>query len=159
MRIEIKKTKDGRANLACVRADGSRTWAKLHPFFPVHDLTHCAVESVFGFSESFFALVAAGRELDDFQLAGTASWLPVEALWAECLVGLFDTERGSGELLDAAAFNEALQSILQRGDTPPFRAVRDDELARVRALRSALTARWTATEPGDTLVVPFPASA
>ncbi|HEY3279823.1 MAG TPA: hypothetical protein VGJ83_04865 [Gemmatimonadales bacterium] len=75
MIIELKKGRDGPANLACVRADGSRTWAREHPFFPVHDLTHCAVESVFGFTEAFFGLVAAGRSID---ATGTAA-LPVEA--------------------------------------------------------------------------------
>ena len=57
--IEFKKTKDGRPSLACVRPDGTRTWARVHPFFPTHDLTHCAVESVLGFDQAFFGLVAA----------------------------------------------------------------------------------------------------
>jgi len=156
MRIEIKKAKDGRPNLACVRDDGSRTWAKLHPFFPVHDLTHCAVEAVFGFTQAFFGLVASGRELDEFQQPGAAAWLPPEALWAECLVGLFDMERGSGQLLVADEFNAALGDVLRKGNAPPFRAVTDDELGRVRRLRRSLTARWSDVEPGETLSVPFP---
>lgn len=157
MHIELKKGKDGRPNLACVRADGSRTWAKMHPFFPVHDITHCAVESAFGFTEAFFGLVASGRDLDDFQQGGTAAWLPDEAMWAECMVGLFDMERGSGTILGAPAFNAALADVLRGGGTPPFRAVTDDELAQVRALRGALTARWNDTAPGETLTIPFPA--
>lgn len=157
MLIELKNSKDGRPNLACVRTDGTRTWAKLHPFFPVHDLTHCAVESVFGFREAFFGLVANGRELDDFQQAGTAAWLPPEAMWAECMVGLFDMERGSGQLLGAAEFSAALAEVLRSSGAPPYRAVTDEELGRVRELRSALTARWNDTAPGETLTVPFPA--
>ena len=157
MRIELKKGKDGRPNLACVRADGSRTWAKMHPFFPVHDLTHCAVESVFGFTEAFFGLVAGGRELDDFQQAGTSAWLPPEAMWAECIVGLFDVERGSGEMLGAAEFSAALDDVLRNAGALPFRAMTDDELTRVRTLRGALTARWNDAAPGETLTVPFPA--
>jgi hypothetical protein len=46
--IQLKKGRDAPATLACVRDDGTRTWGKEHPFFPVHDLTHCAVESVLG---------------------------------------------------------------------------------------------------------------
>jgi hypothetical protein len=157
MRIELKKAKDGRPNLACVRDDGSRSWAKLHPFFPVHDLTHCAVESVFGFTEAFFGLVASGREIDAFQQAGAAGWLPPEAMWAECMVGLFDMERASGQLLGAAEFSAALADVLQSGKAPPFRAVTDDELGRVRVLRSTLTASWNDTAPGETLTLPFPA--
>lgn len=48
MVIQLKKGRDGPSTLACVRSDGSRTWGKEHPFFPLHDLTHCAVESVLG---------------------------------------------------------------------------------------------------------------
>ena len=55
--IELKKTKDGRPSLACVRPDGTRTWARVHPFLPTHDLTHGAVESVLGFDQAFFGLV------------------------------------------------------------------------------------------------------
>lgn len=156
MQIQLKNGKDGRPNLACVRADGSRTWAKVHPFFPVHDLTHCAVESVFGFTEAFFGLVASGREIDDFQQKGAAAWLPTEAMWAECMVGLFDMERATGQMLDAAAFNTALADALRNGNAPPFRPVTDGELGRVRALRGALSVRWHATAPGETLTVPFP---
>ena len=66
MFIQLKKGRDGPATLACVRADGTRTWGKEHPFFPVHDLTHCAVESVLGFDQAFFGLIAKGWDIDDF---------------------------------------------------------------------------------------------
>lgn len=39
MVIQLKKGRDGPSTLACVRADGSRTWGKEHSFFPLHDLT------------------------------------------------------------------------------------------------------------------------
>lgn len=83
MIIELKKGHNGPPTLSCIRADGTRTRGKLHPFFPVHDLTHAAVESVLGFNEAFFGLVAAGR-------------LPMEARWAEGIVGVLDLERGTG---------------------------------------------------------------
>ncbi len=67
MLIQLKKGRDGPATLACVRADGSRTWGKEHPFFPVHDLTHCAVESVLGFDQAFFGLIARGWDIDHFK--------------------------------------------------------------------------------------------
>jgi len=56
MIIEIRKGRDGPPSLTCIRADGSRTWARMHPFFPLHDLTHLAVESVMGFDQAFFGL-------------------------------------------------------------------------------------------------------
>ncbi|MFM8779973.1 MAG: hypothetical protein ACKOFO_00550 [Gemmatimonadota bacterium] len=60
LRIEFKRTSDGRPSLACVREDGTRTWARVHPFLPTHDLTHCAVESVLGVDDAFFGLIALG---------------------------------------------------------------------------------------------------
>src|SRR5205085_4529315 len=46
--IRIKKKTDGAAALSCTRADGSVTWQRqdgqLGRFFPLHDLTHFAVE-------------------------------------------------------------------------------------------------------------------
>jgi hypothetical protein len=90
MIIHIKKGSDGPATLACVRDDGSRTCAHLHPFFPIHDLTHCAVESVLGFDQAFFGLVGAGWEIDDFARPGASRRLPHQALRAERIVGVLD---------------------------------------------------------------------
>ena len=46
--VRITKRTDGGAVLKCVRADGSETWQKQEgkqaAFFPLHDLTHFAVE-------------------------------------------------------------------------------------------------------------------
>ena len=159
MVIQLKKGRDGPSTLTCVRADGTRTWNKLHPFFPVHDLTHCAVESVFGFDQAFFGLVAAGRGIDDFAEPGAATRLPTEALWAENMVGLFDLERANGEPFKAAEFNEALTLSMRQQGTEPFRPVGDDELVRVRELSDTLVGRWHALPAGDTLAVPFPAAA
>ena len=58
--IRIKKKTDGSAALSCTRADGSVTWqrqdGKLGLFFPLHDLTHYAVETTLGFSRAFYGL-------------------------------------------------------------------------------------------------------
>jgi hypothetical protein len=104
MKIELKKGKDGPSTLACVRLDGTRTWAKLHPFFPRHDLTHCAVESVLGFDSAFFGLVAAGWALGDFGQRGASGRLPTEARWAESLAGLLDREQAAGRIWSTAVF-------------------------------------------------------
>jgi hypothetical protein len=53
-------------SLTAVRPNGSRTWSRLHPFFPAHDLLHYAVETTLGFHEAFFGLLAAGWAIDDF---------------------------------------------------------------------------------------------
>ena len=156
MIIQLKKGRDGPSTLTCVRADGSRTWGKVHPFFPVHDLTHCAVESVFGFAEAFFGLVASGWAIDDFAAPGAAARLPVEACWAETIVGLFDLERGTNRVFSAAEFTEALAASLAGQTANPFRPVSQSELERVRSLRGELRGRWQALSPGATLEVTFP---
>ena len=152
--IELKKTKDGRPSLACVRADGTRTWARVHPFFPTHDLTHCAVESVLGFDEAFFGLIAAGWEIDQFTLPGAARSMPPQAMCTENIVG--HLERGVA--IDAAEMNVALaaSTLAQGGVT--CAAVSDEQLAAIRALRSSLVDRWFELPEGETLSVPFPAA-
>ena len=50
--VRIKKKTNGEAALTCQRADGSITWQRQEGqasrFFPMHDLTHFAVESILG---------------------------------------------------------------------------------------------------------------
>jgi hypothetical protein len=157
MVIEMKKSGDGAPALACVRADGSRTWARLHPFFPVHDLTHYAVESVLGFREAFFGLVASGWGLDDFTRPGAAARIPNEGRWAESLVGLLDLERASGRAWPASEINEALAASLAGQGAAAFRPIREDELAKIRVLRDRLRREWEGLHPGGTLTIPFPA--
>ena len=104
LRIEIKKTHDGRPSLACVRADASRTWARVHPFLPTHDLAHYAVESVLGIDDAFFGLIAQGWAIDDFASPGVVRRLPAAAMYVERIVGY--VERGMAP--DAAALASAL---------------------------------------------------
>ena len=156
MVIQIKKGRDGPATLACVRADGSRTWAKEHPFFPVHDITHCVVESVLGFDQAFFGLVAAGWEIDDFAKAGASRRMPFQAIVAEHVVGVFDRERAQAQPLTAAEFNETVVAGLPPAQRESYRGLTEQQLARVRERRRELEARWHALTPGDTLAVDFP---
>lgn len=158
MKVQLKKGRDGPSTLACVRADGTRTWGKVHPFFPVHDLTHLAVESVLGLRSGFFGLVAAGWDIDDFAAPGAAARLPAEALLAEHMVGTLDREGAGPQLASVDEFNAALGSALRA--TPAadlFRPLTAAELAAIRGLRDNLAARWGALAPGDTLEAPFPA--
>ena len=159
MVLELKKGADGPPTLSCVRQDGSRTWGKVHRFIPVHDLTHCAVETVLEFEDAFLGLVASGWSLDDFTSREAAARLPVEAHWAESIVGLLDLERGTGKEWTATEFNVALSESLRDQKITPFRALELDELARTRRLRDDLQRRWEELEPGGTLEIPFPASA
>ena len=155
--VHLKTGRDGPSTLSCTRADGTSTWGKLHPFFPVHDLTHYAVESLLGLSHAFFGLIAAGWELDDFAGPGAAARLPAEALWAEHLVGLLDRERASGRLLSAVEVRETLSAAL--AGRAPQPSIDEATLDAIRSLRDRLEQRWHALAPGDTLRLELPAPA
>ncbi|MCI0659000.1 MAG: hypothetical protein L0170_18255 [Acidobacteria bacterium] len=156
MIIQLKKGRDAASTLACIRADGSRTWGKLHPFFPLHDLTHCATESVLEFREGFFGLVASGWNIDDFAVKGATKRLPLQAGWAESIVGILDQERGMGRVLSASEFNEALAESLRGQEVAAFRELKEEELTRIRALRGRLFEQWRVLPAGETLEVEFP---
>ena len=157
MFIQLKKGRDAPATLACVRADGTRTWGKEHPFFPVHDITHCAVESVLGFDQAFFGLIATGWDIDDFANPGASRRMPFQAIVAEHVVGVFDRERALTAPRTAAEFNEAVIASLPPAQRDAFRPLSEAQVSQVRELRSSLEARWHALPVGATLVVDFPA--
>jgi len=158
--IQVKKKTDGSAALSCRRTDGSVTWQRQRGpqgrFFPLHDLTHYAVETVLNHPRGFYGLVAEGWDLTDFGQPWRRGPLPVEALASELLVGFLDRERGAGAEWSAADFNaSAATHYAQRGLSNPC-AVTDDELGSVRDRRRELFARWAALPAGETLELPFP---
>jgi hypothetical protein len=160
--IAIKKKSDGSASLACRRADGSVTWQRQEGaqgrFFPRHDLTHYAVETVLGFDQAFYGLVASGWEFSDFGHPWRRGPMPAEALAAELIVGYLDSERAAGMTWSAEEFNaKAAAYHGARGESPGVE-VRDADLERIRLTRAALFARWDALPPGATLELPFPHS-
>jgi hypothetical protein len=153
--IRIKKKADGSAALSCTRTDGSVTWQRQEgvqgEFFPLHDLTHYAVETVLGIDQGFFGLIAQGWDMEDTGGKGPRGPLPAEAVTVEHIVGGLDAERASRTELGASEFN-ALLGIR--------RPVTDAELVRIRERRRELFAQWTALPAGETLVLAFrPAAA
>jgi hypothetical protein len=157
--IHLKKGRDGPSTLACIRANGSRTWGKEHPFFPLHDLTHCAVESVLGLDQAFFGLIAAGWDIDDFAKPGASGRMPLQALLAEHIVGILDRERALPQPLTGAELTEAVSASLAPDERTRFQPVTDAHLAKIRGLRESLEARWHVLPAGETLEIEFPARA
>lgn len=147
MLIRIKKKTDGGAALSCTRSDGTVTWQQQNGqqgrFFPLHDLTHYAVETVLDL-RGFFSLVAEGWDFADFGTPWPRGPLPAEAHAVEQVVGFLDTERASGREWAATDLRLA----------PPY-ALGEEELRRVRDARRDLFARWAALSAGDTLELPF----
>jgi hypothetical protein len=158
--VRIKKNTDGSAALSCTRADGSVTWQRQlgaqGMFFPRHDLTHFAVETVLGYRKGFFGMVADGWDISDFAAPWPRGRIPEDADPAELIVGFLDTERASGTRWTANDFNDKA-SLYYRDhglrSTPP--TLTDDHLAQIRKRRAELFEQWDAVRPGDALELDF----
>jgi hypothetical protein len=160
VKIRIKKGTDGSAALTCTRADGSSTWQRQHGaqarFFPRHDLTHYAVETILGHRRGFYGLVAEGWDLADFGTPWPRGPLPADAEPAELIVGFLDAERASGATWTAEELNEKIATYrAQHGTFAEASPLTEPQLAAVRARMHALFAEWDAVPPGDALELEY----
>jgi hypothetical protein len=158
--IRIKKNADGSAALTCTRADGSVTWQRQEGprgrFFPRHDLTHYAVETMLEHRRGFYGLVAEGWDITDFGAPWPRGRIPDDAEPSELIVGFLDTERATGQRWTAAEFNDEAAAYCRDhlpGTTPP--TLSDDQLGRIRQRRAELFADWDRVNPGDALELTF----
>ena len=162
LRIRLKRHSDGSASITLTRADGSVTWQRqrgsLALVFPSHDLTHYAIEQTLSYPAGFYGLVADGWDVSDFAFPWPRGPIPAQAREVEMVVGLFDGERRDRAHWDSAGFNAQLQQLATcgkfAGSLVP-RTMSDDDLERVRAVRTALLARWGATPSGNVLELEF----
>ena len=158
--LQFTKRTDGGALLKCIRADGSATWQrqddKYAAFFPLHDLTHYAVENELGFRRGFYGLIAEGWNIDETTGKGARGTLPNEALEVEYLVSAFSAERAGGAVASAAEFNQLAATFASAKGMPPPRQLSEDDLARVRARFDELAVKWRALPRGKTLELEFP---
>ena len=159
MKISLSKHRDDQSVvLRCIRGDGSVSWQKVDgkqaAFFPLHDLTHFAVESTVGAGEGFFALIAEGWEIADTTGKGSRGPLPPMALWVERVVGLLDVERATGQRMTAAEMLDTIRQADDRLSGVPLRLT-EERLTEIRRLRSELFARWHALPPGESLELVF----
>lgn len=159
LRIRIRKKADGSAALSCRRADGSVTWQRQTGpqgrFFPLHDLTHYAVETVLGYRRAFYGLIAEGWSVDDFGKPWPRGPLPAEAHAAELIVGYLDAERASGTRWSAEDFNRSAHMYGKDRAAPAF-VLTETQLGRIRAERGRLFALWRELAEGGTLELDFP---
>jgi hypothetical protein len=157
--IRIKKKRDGSAVLSCVRADGSVTWQRQEGqqgrFFPLHDLTHHAVETVLRHARGFYGLVALGWDFTDFGKPWPRGPLPPEALASELIVGFLDGERAAGVEWSVSDLNGAAATYYAQHELDGACTVTDDDLRNVRDKRRELFAQWAALPTGQTLELRF----
>jgi hypothetical protein len=157
--LQFTKRTDGGSVLRCVRADGSVTWQRLDgrqgAFFPLHDLTHYAVETELRFRAGFYGLIATGWDIDDTTGKGTRGGLPDETVVVEHLVGSFSAEAAGGIPWTADAFNEQAAAFAANRGRPAPRVLSAEELAHVRSRIRELFLQWDAVPLGGTLELPF----
>jgi hypothetical protein len=157
--IRIKKGADGRTSLSCTRANGSTTWQRQEGaqagFFPRHDLTHYAVEMVFGHRQGFYGLVADGWDLSDFGTPWPRGKLPKLANLSELIVGFFDRERATGQMGTASEINQELATFCEENGLGVPEKFTESDLSRVRKMRGEVFAQWEAVEPGGALELRF----
>jgi hypothetical protein len=160
--IRLKKGHDGNvASFALHRADGSVTVQRNgNPFFPIHDLTHLAVESVLGHQRGFYGLVSEGWSFTDFGTPWPRGPLPEDADPSELIVGYLDLERATGERWTVDDLNGRVRDIYaQRMHRAPPPDVTQEQLDAIHVTMRSLIDRWRATAPGETLQLPFPLDA
>jgi len=157
--IRFKKNADGRSSLSCTRSDGSTTWQTLDgqqaAFFPRHDLTHYAVETVLGHKQGFYGLLAAGWDISDFGKPEARRKIPADAVLAEMTVGLLDLERATGERVQASDVNTRLREWCAENGLSEPAEISEEDLARIRKRRAELFSSWEAVAPGEVLELSF----
>ncbi|MGI9078953.1 MAG: hypothetical protein ACR2G6_16745 [Gemmatimonadaceae bacterium] len=157
--VQLTKRADGGAVIRCVRADGSVTWQRHQgpqaAFFPLHDLSHYAVESELGFRSGFYGLLAAGWNMEETDGKSMRGTLPDEAIAVEHIVGMLGLERARGAAWSAAEFNEQAANFAAAAGRSAPRVLTDTELARVRSRLRTLVEQWDALMPKATLELAF----
>ncbi len=129
--------------LTCVRDDGRTTWMVLRQgaFFRRHDLLHYAVESTLGLRESFYGLVAAGWNLDEFARPDVTSRLPREAIMTEFIVNFLAARWDDRTALSARDLSAHLNDACSKSDVAadaPFSCTQAQWRAIVAAAESLL---------------------
>ena len=152
MRIDIRRYESKPNMLVCTRADGTSTfqsYGNQSDFFPVHDLTHVAVETILSFSEGFFGMIASGRNVSE-----TEGEIPWQGHMAERLVGIL--------MLDGLGTDPTLEEILATINAalevdgfPPLELTRAQLLA-IRQRRDELVERWRNLPVDGCLSIDFP---
>ncbi|MDE2125213.1 MAG: hypothetical protein KGJ62_01330 [Armatimonadetes bacterium] len=158
--IRLRKRQHGATSIACRRDDGSITWQRSVSYFARHDLLHVAVESVLGFRNAFFGMVAAGRDINDFGTVdaqtGRKESLPLEAYWAEHIVGILQLDDARRERMPFVECQQLVRAGLTAQDLPMPEGFTEGALFGVREQFAALDAQWCALLSGETLSVAFP---
>lgn len=155
LKIRLTKGRDGPSTLVCTRPDGTSTWMRVQDFFPLHDLTHYAVESTLGLREAFYGLIVSGWNITDFAKPGAGSRTPPQAVHAEHYVAILQREFFARDLKTVDEFNEEMSAFSNGMSSTPARKVSEAELGEMRAKVFELSNQWRSLGPGESMQVEF----
>jgi hypothetical protein len=155
LRIRLQKGRDGPSTITCTRPDGSSTWMRVQDFFPLHDLTHYAVESTLGLREAFYGLILSGWSITDFATPGAGSRTPAEAVHAEHFVAILQREFFSRDLKSLDELNDEMAAFSNGMSSTAARKVSQEELDAMRQRVFDLSNQWRSLEPGESMEVEF----
>ena len=155
--MEILFTKTGGDDhiLSCKRKDGSVTWKHVSAFFMLHDLCHFAVETILPLKNGFYGMVAAGTDINDFDLPKEQRGFQLkdEAIFAEHLVNLLAIEYTQGRMEN---FIEIFTSIYD-GHVISNQALQINEtkLDEIRIVYKELMEKWYSLPVNETMKLTF----
>jgi hypothetical protein len=157
--FRLKKRADAAAQLTLVREDGTHTTGPVgsaEGYFPVHDLTHYAIEQTLGLCEGFLGLVASGWEISDFEVKGTSKRLSPETGFAEVAAGELSRQILTRDLSSLEDFLWAIDLTIQQHSSGAGRpSITEAQFAAIRELISTEWRRWRELPPNETLELTF----
>lgn len=159
--FRLKKRADAQAQLTLVRDDGTFSTGPVGSadgYFPVHDLTHYAVEQTLGLSEGFLGLVASGWEIHDFEVKGTAKRLSAETQFAETAAGELSRQILMRQPSSLEDFVWAVETKVQQHSPGFSRPLNEAQFAAIRETVSTEWRRWRELPPNGTLELRFTCS-
>jgi len=155
MEIKLTKNSSGDHVLSCKRNDGTITWKHVSNFFISHDICHYAVETVVPFNNAFFGMVAAGIDIENFDLPKDQRnfQLSEEAILAEHLVNLLTIEISQGKMKDLL---EVFSGIYEEHvGTKLYQVITEVKLEEVRDKLTGLVQQWNLLEETKTMTLIF----
>lgn len=155
MRILFTKNTGKQNVIKYIRDNGTETWMYCDDFFIRHDLSHYALEKIFGYKTAFNGMLNAGMDIRDFDDKEKRARLSVtaEAWYAENMANLFLIELAQGQFAD---FNEVQQAaFVSFNQQYPPTFLPEDKIEAVRMYLSELLAQWNTLPAGETLELSF----
>jgi len=147
--LEFYKKTEDHIVMTIVRDDGSKTWSRLRSGFEDHDLAHYAVEKVLGMDQAFFGMINQGVEIADFEDKEKQPDISAEAIQAEHLVNLLQTEYWNNhELIDIL---KELSLIFIQKKLPQIDRLNESRLDEIRAVYKSAIISLRKLEKGGAL--------